>query len=66
MPNMNNSSVYQTCLSRLFFIYPNFAVAQQYKTKTGSANIFSWSICLVGSYNLWNDTKNKQKKPSKI
>ena len=30
-----SSSVHQTYLSRLFFVSPNFAVVQQYKTKTG-------------------------------
>ena len=33
-------SVYKTYLSKLFFVSPNFVVAEQYKTKTGSWNIF--------------------------
>ena len=44
------SSVYQPNLSRLFFVYPNFAVVQQYKTRTGSSN-----IGFIGSVNLQSD-----------
>ena len=40
---------------KLFFVSPNFAVIQQYKTETGSSNIFEVSVCLVSAYNPWKD-----------
>ena len=30
-------------------------------TKTGSSNIFYFSIYLIGAYNLWNDIKKYKK-----
>ena len=40
-PNMNKFFSYQAYLSRLFFASQNyFGVVQQYKTETGSSNIF--------------------------